>query len=101
MFSKQVVKSRTDLLSQLDVLEVFCFLVPILERCGLTVQGCCCFCSSMDRPTFIDELSTPVPDCPILVPRSFGIRRTGDRDRVSDRAYPLVPPSFFCPEPSE
>jgi hypothetical protein len=35
----------------------------------------------MDRPTFIAELSTPVPDYPVLVPRPFGIRRTGDPDR--------------------
>ena len=33
----------------------------------------------------------PIPDFPVLVPGPSGVRKIGDRDRVSDRAWPPVP----------
>jgi hypothetical protein len=53
---------------------------------------------SEDRPTIIAGPSAPVSDCSALVPRSSGVRRTGDRDRVSDRACPPVPSVFLLSE---
>jgi hypothetical protein len=49
----------------------------------------------MDRLTIIAGPSAPVLDCSALVPGPFGVRMTGDRDRVSDRGCPPVPPVFL------
>jgi hypothetical protein len=73
-------KEGLALLSRPDVLKVFCFLLPVLECCGLTVWGCCYFWSFADHPAFITGLSTPIPDCLALVPGPSYICRTCDHD---------------------
>jgi hypothetical protein len=75
------------LLSRPDVLAVFCFLTLVLERCGPMVWGCF-FWPSADCPGIIAGLSAPVSDCTTLVPGPSNVRKTGDRDRVPDRACP-------------
>jgi hypothetical protein len=86
IFGKQLIKNR--------VVVVFWFLTLVLKRCGPMVWGCCLW-PSADRPAIIAGLSAPVSDCPTLVPGPSGVRRTCDRDRVSDRACPLSPPVFL------
>jgi hypothetical protein len=78
------------LLSRPDTLEVFCFLVPILELCGLTAWGRCFFWLPVDRLAFIVGLSAHVPDCPVLVPEPSGVHWTGDRDWVCLPPAPSV-----------
>jgi hypothetical protein len=93
-------KVGSTLLSRPDVLAVFCFLTLVLERCCPMVWGCC-FWPSVDHPTIIAGLSAPISDCLTLVLGPSGVRRTGDRDRVSDCACPRRLWSFFCLDPSE
>jgi hypothetical protein len=81
-------KIVSTMLSQQDVLELFCFLVPISGRCDLMVWDHCYFWLNADRLDFMVGVSVPASDCPDLVPVPSGVRRIGDHDRVSDRVCP-------------
>jgi hypothetical protein len=47
----------------------------------------------------INFLPTSALNYPTLVPRSSDVRETGDRDRISYRAFPLAPPVFLFSRP--
>jgi hypothetical protein len=64
IFSKQLIKVGPTLLSRPSVLEVFCSLVLILGRCGLTVYDRCYFWLFADHPIFMVGLSVPASDHP-------------------------------------
>jgi hypothetical protein len=94
IFGKQLIKSRvnpTESSRRLSsvLLPNTCFGMLWSDGLRLLLRP------STDRLAIIAELFAPVSDCPTLVPRPSGVRRIGDRDRVSDRACPPAPPVFL------
>jgi hypothetical protein len=116
-FARSWSKVGMTLLSRSNILEVFCFLIPILGRCGLAVWGRCWSWLSANRPTFITGPSTSILEYRALVSGPFayagyvtmirylvllafllfeGFWVTTPRDRFSVRGWPII---IFLPLP--